>query len=289
MQGIISAVPTVFDSEGVPQKAAYLKYCQWLLDNGCDGLNILGSTGEANSISNTDRKEIMGWAAKELDTERLMVGTGTPSLNDTIEITTHADNLGYPVALVLPPFYYKPISNAGLIAWYKTLDDALADRPIQIYFYNFPQMTGISIPVEVIADLATQLPNRFTGIKDSSSDLDYCRAIVAASSGMSVFPSSETSIDQAHSSQFAGCISATVNITASLSAEAWNARADTLPSDLMEKIAQQRTEIANAGLIPAIKYLVADRSKDPDWCNILPPFLPLDKDAGKTLVAKIQN
>lgn len=288
MQGVIAAVPTPFDENGSPQQAPFLEHCRWALANGCDGLNILGSTGEANSISNGDRKTIMGWAANGLNKSRLMVGTATPSLDETIELTKHADDLGYQVALVLPPYYYKPLSDDGLIAWYRALDDALEGRSIEVYFYNFPQMTGIHIPTNVIASLAAMSPRRFTGIKDSSGDLDYCRQILAASPELNVFPSSETSLEEAHQNGFAGCISATVNITAPLCAEVW-ANRENPSGKTLEKIGQQRSEIASAGLIPAIKQLVAHRTGNKGWANCLLPFLPTDKRTADALITKLHG
>lgn len=288
MQGIIAAVPTPFDANGSPIEKPFLEHCQWALNNGCDGLNILGSTGEANSISSNDRKTIMKWAANGLDKSRLMVGTATPSLDETIELIKHADDLGYQVALVLPPYYYKPLSDDGLIAWYRALDEALAGRAIQIYFYNFPQMTGIKIPINVIAALANLSPKRFTGIKDSSGDLDYCRQILAASPKLNVFPSSETSLSEAHQSGFAGCISATVNITAPLCAEVWENR-ENPNAKTLELIGQQRSDIAGAGLIPAVKQLVGHRSGNNDWGRCLLPFLPIDKLSADALISKIHG
>jgi 4-hydroxy-tetrahydrodipicolinate synthase len=288
MQGVIAAVPTAFDTSGVPQREPFIEHCQWALDNGCDSLNILGSTGEANSISNDNRRTIMEWAATDLDVSQLMVGTGTPSLDDTIALTKHADDLGYGVALVLPPYYYKPISDDGLIAWYSALDEALAGRKIGIYFYNFPQMTGIEIPVAVIAALAKQKPTRFTGIKDSSGNLDYCRSVLAAAPDLSVFPSSETALAEAHESGFAGCISATANITAPLCAKVWENR-ENPDAGLLATISQQRTDIANAGLIPAIKQLVGHRSANAVWQNCLPPFMTTDNAKAERLIAKLSQ
>lgn len=153
-------------------------------------------------------------------------------------------------------------------------------RAIQIYFYNFPQMTGLSIPVSVIADLAQRFPARFTGIKDSSGDLDYARAIVAANASLRVFPSSETVLHHARADGFAGCISATVNVTAPLCAQVW---ASGGPSNLVEDIARQRTAMAGPALIPGIKHMVSHRTDDAMWRNILPPFLPLQNDAVQDL------
>ena len=282
MQGVIAAVPTPIDERKQPLRAPFLEHCRWALDNGCDGLNVLGSTGEANSLSTSARRDVMGWAADALDLARLMVGTATPALEETIDLTGHAASLGYRVALVLPPYYYKPVGEAGLVAWYTGLHEALGDADIEIFFYNYPQLTGLAIPVGVIESLARAFPSRFTGIKDSSGDLGYCRAIVASIPDFSVFPSSETALAEAHEAGFAGCISATANHTARLSAEVWRQRADP-PAAALERMAAERATIAGAGLIPAVKELVAQRSADPSWRNVLPPFLPLAEEAGLKL------
>ncbi len=280
MQGVIAAVPTPVDKVNSPVKAAFLEHCAWALANGCDGLNVLGSTGEANSFSSADRRDVMAWAADGLDRKKLMVGTGTPSLRETIELTTLADDLGYGVALVLPPYYYKPMSDAALISWFEAVHVALGARAIAIYFYNFPQMTGLKIPVDVTAELARRYPARFKGIKDSSGDLNYCDQIVGLGLDLSVFPSSETALGVAKQAGYAGCISATTNITGAWSAEVW---AGNGTAKIEASIADTRSAIAGAGLIPAIKYLVAKRSGDEGWRRLVPPFLPLDDEAGTAL------
>ena len=285
MRGVIAAVPTPINEAGEPIKDLFLKHCQWALANGCDGLNILGSTGEANSLDIAARRMMMDWAAAACPTSQLMVGTGTPSLNDTIALTKHADNLGYGVALILPPYYYTPVSDAGLTRWYMALHEALGERKIEIYFYNFPQMTGIGIPVKVIENLANQAPLRFTGIKDSSGDLDFCRSIVIANSALRVFPSSETALKNAYTDRFAGCISATVNVTAPLCEQVW-AQRKAPPTDTCIEIARQREVIAGPALIANVKSLIAERTQDARWRTILPPFLALpDVDAQALKIA----
>jgi len=282
MQGLIAAVPTPVDDNRQPQKQPFAEHCQWALANGCDGLNILGSTGEANSFDTATRLKIMQWAVEACGAGRLMVGTGTPPLADTVALTEAADDLGYGVALVLPPYYYKPVSDAGLVAWYTALHEALGERPIEVYFYNFPQMTGLTIPVGVIEALARRFPERFTGIKDSSGDLDYCRDIVRLDRSIKVFPSSETVLSHARSDGFAGCISATVNITAPLCAEVWQAGANA-PSKLVDTVAQSRAALAGPDLIPGIKHMVGLRSGNALWKNTLPPFLPLSAERAQDL------
>lgn len=288
MQGVIAAVPTPIDANRAPIKDLFAEHCQWALANGCDGLNILGSTGEANSFDSTSRRAVMSWAAQDLPKDRLMVGTGTPSLQSTIALTEHADDLGYGVALVLPPYYYAPVSDEGLISWYTALHEALGERKIEIYFYNFPQMTGIGISVEVIARLAKHAPARFTGIKDSSGDLNYCRSIVAIDAALRVFPSSETALESAYADGFAGCVSASVNVTAPLAGQIWSQR-EMPPADQCSEIARQRGLIAGPTLISSIKSLVAERTQEPQWRAVLPPFVSLTEAAGQDLKTALEG
>lgn len=274
MHGVIAAVPTPVSAQGEVLADLFLAHCQWLLNNGCDGLNILGSTGEANSFDSQTRKEIMRLAAQNLDKSRLMTGTGTPSLSETIALTKAADDLGYGVALVLPPYYYKPASDDGLFEWYAQLHQSLGSRQIALYFYNFPQMTGLEIPISVIERLHNEWPDRFKGIKDSSGNLDYCRQLTAALPNLAVFPSSEVSLAEAHQSGFAGCISATTNQTGHLCAKLWNDRQKP-NQELVGQIEKMRNAIAGTALIPSIKYLVAKRMNAPEWEMLLPPFVAL--------------
>ena len=273
MQGVIAAVPTPIDQNFNPIKELFLEHCAWALANGCEGLNILGSTGEANSFDIKTRQRIMTYAIEGLPKNRLMVGTATPSLKETIFLTECADDLGYEIALVLPPYYYSPVSDEGLLRWYKALHQALDQRRIKIYFYNYPQMTGIFIPLEVISELVKFAPERFSGIKDSSGDLNYCRAIATKNEAIGVFPSSESALVNAFKDGFSGCISATVNVTASLAGKIW-AQREAPPPDLCADVLRLRDILVGPNLIANVKSLIAGRTKDTRWLATLPPIQP---------------
>lgn len=285
MQGVIAAIPTPLDGDEKFDMPLFLEHAEWALENGCDGLNVLGSTGEASSFSLNERKHIMECAAKHLPLTRLMVGTGTPSLAETIELTSFAAQLGFPIALVLPPYYYKPISDSGLERWFARLDHELGTSPLQIYFYNYPQMTGFQFPVEFIAHLNNKAPHRFAGVKDSSGDLEYCAQLVSAAPGLKVFPSSETALAKGKSNGFAGCISATANITAPICQRVWKAGENAQPDDIAA-LENQRAAITALPLIPAIKYLVGQQRNNPGMEAVLPPFQPLNSDQRVSLDAK---
>ena len=136
-------------------------------------------------------------------------------------------------------------------------------------------MTGLSIPIETIERLHNQWPNRFSGIKDSSGDLNYCR-VLAKNGNFRVFPSSEVSIIEAERSHFSGCISATANQTLEISAKAWENKHKNV-NPLIIKLKELRENIAKDSLIPSIKYLVAKRTKDKNWQNVMPPFVPVNE------------
>src|SRR5689334_17090365 len=144
LSGVIAAIATAVDDKQEPDCARATALAKFLLSNGCDGLNVLGTTGEATSFSLEQRKRVMN-AYKDagLPLDRLMVGTGAASVADAVALTRHAADLGFAGALVLPPFYYKGVPDDGLVAYIDTLMQATAARPIPIYLYHFPAQSGL--------------------------------------------------------------------------------------------------------------------------------------------------
>lgn len=212
LAGVIAAIPTPVTVSGDPDLPRFVRLATSLLERGCDGLNVCGTTGETTSLSVAQRLEVMRAAASSLPRDRLMVGAGA----DAATLTRAAGDLGFRAALVLPPFYYKGVEEQGVRDFFVYV----ADRSeIDLYLYNFPQLSGIRLEPPFIQDLARALPGRVLGIKDSSGDLVFARAV--ARLGFAVFPSSEEALDEARSGVFSGCISATANLTSELCAAAW--------------------------------------------------------------------
>src|SRR5215217_7048302 len=118
LHGVIAAIATAVDASGEPDCVRSTALARFLLANGCDGLNVLGTTGEATSFSLAQRKRMMSaYGDAGLPMDRLMVGTGAAALDDAIALTRHAAELGFAGALVLPPFYYKGVPDDGLAAY----------------------------------------------------------------------------------------------------------------------------------------------------------------------------
>src|SRR4249919_1623991 len=205
LQGVIAAVATAVDDQGEPDCARSTTLARFLLANGCDGLNVLGTTGEATSFSLEQRKRVMtAYRDSGLPLDRLMVGTGAASVADAVALTRHAAGLGFAGALVLPPFYYKGVPDDGLFAYVDIIVQATAERPIPIYLYHFPAQSGLPWHVRLVARLVGTFGTRIVGLKDSSGDMDYAREATKVGPGFKVFPSTEAVLMEARTGIFAG-------------------------------------------------------------------------------------
>jgi 4-hydroxy-tetrahydrodipicolinate synthase len=269
LQGVIAAIATAVDDKGEPDCARSTALARFLLANGCDGLNVLGTTGEATSFSLEQRKRVMSaYRDAGLPLDRLMVGTGAASVADAVALTRHAAELGFAGALVLPPFYYKGVPDDGLFAYVEIIVQATAEKPIPIYLYHFPAQSGLPWHVRLVARLVGTFGTRIVGLKDSSGDMDYAREATKVGPGFKVFPSTEAVLMEARTGIFAGCISATANLNADLCARAWR-NGDTGALDAAVAI---RKLFDGKQLVPGVKALIAHIHGDAGWTRVQPPL-----------------
>src|SRR5665213_3175620 len=188
LRGVIAAVATPVSEDGAPDTARATKLARYLVDNGCDGLNVLGTTGEATSFSVEERKRVMdAYKSAGLPLDRMMVGTGAAATADAIALTRHAAELGFAGALVLPPFYYKGVPDDGLVAYLDAIVAATASQPIAIYLYHYPALSGLPWHVALIRRLLDTFGERIVGLKDSSGDMDFAGAAAAITPRFAVF------------------------------------------------------------------------------------------------------
>ncbi|HEY1728905.1 MAG TPA: dihydrodipicolinate synthase family protein [Candidatus Baltobacteraceae bacterium] len=273
--GVMAAAITPFDRRAQPHHARYIAHCKSLLQNGCDGINVLGTTGEANSIGLADRFDLMDAVASSgLPMDRMMVGTGAPAVEDAIRLTKHAQACGFSAALVLPPFYYKGVTDDGIFAFLARLIERSDPRRIKIYLYNFPAMTGLWYSVTLIERLVAEFPGIVAGIKDSANDRDYQRELLKRLPKFAVFPGTEGYIAEAKRDGCAGCISASVNVTSREAQAAWSA-SDADFAAKQAHVAELRTTIQSQPLIPAIKAIKSRIEHNDKWERLLPPLVPL--------------
>jgi 4-hydroxy-tetrahydrodipicolinate synthase len=279
LQGVIAAIATAVDDKGEPDCARSTALARFLLANGCDGLNVLGTTGEATSFSLEQRKRVMSaYAEAGLPLDRLMVGTGAASVADAVALTRHAAELGFAGALLLPPFYYKGVPDDGLFAYLEIIVRATAAEPIPIYLYHFPAQSGLPWHVKLVGRLVASFGTRIVGLKDSSGDMAYAREATKVAPGFKVFPSTEAVLMEARAGAFAGCISATANLNADLCARAWRDG----DADALAAAVSIRKLFDGKQLVPGVKALIAHIHDDAGWARVQPPlsaFSPSDEAA----------
>lgn len=269
LSGVIAAIATAVDENGEPDCARSTALAKFLLDHGCDALNVLGTTGEATSFSTEQRRKLMNaYREAGLPMERLMVGTGAAAVRDAVELTRHAAELGFAAALLLPPFYYKGVADDGLVAYVEAIVAATKHRPIPVYLYNFPALSGVPWHVGLVARIVAGFGSRIAGLKDSSGDLGFARAAAAVAPGFAVFPSNEATLLEARNGPFAGCISATVNLNADLCARAYRGG----DAVALEAAANIRKLFDGKPLIAGVKALLAHIHGDPAWARVMPPL-----------------
>ena len=197
-----------------------------------------------------------------------MVGTGAASVSDAVALTRHAAELGFAGALVVPPFYYKPVSDDGLVAYIDALVKATAEQKLPIYLYHYPALSGVPWHVELIKRLRESFPSRIAGLKDSSGDMAFARSAAAIAADFAVFPSTEACLLDARRGDFAGCISATANLNSDLCARAFN-DGDQAALDAAVAI---RKLFEGRPLVPGVKTLLAHIHGDPALARVRPPL-----------------
>lgn len=269
LRGVIAAIATAVNEQNEPDLHRSLQLARYLLEHGCDGLNVLGTTGEATSFTLLQRQGLMT-AYKEagLPMHRLMVGTGAAAVGDAIALTRHAAELGFAGALLLPPFYYKGVPDDGLLDTVAAIIAATADRPVPIYLYNFPAQSGLAWSVDLIRRLRAAHGTRIAGLKDSSGDMPYARAAAAIADDFYVFPSTEAVLLEARDGAFAGCISATANLNADLCAQAWRLG----NVDALERAVAIRRLFEGKALVSGVKALLGHIHGDLGWTRVMPPL-----------------
>lgn len=270
-RGVLAAILTPVGPALEPDHARLIAHARWLLANGCDGLNVLGTTGEAASFSTAQRIALMeALAGAGLPLDAMLVGTGAAALSDAVLLTKAAVALGFAGALAIPPFYYKDLSEDGLFAFYAALIERTGSDALRLYLYNFPKMSGVAITPALTGRLCAAFGATVAGLKDSSGDMAYAAAMHRAYPALEVFPSSEASLAESRRAGYAGCISASANVTAPACAQVWHGTGDLAAAQA--RAAAQRAAIAGFPLIPALRSLVSELHRDPEWLRAMPPL-----------------
>ena len=293
-EGVFAAALTPMNEDLSADHAEMARHCRWLLDNGCDGLAVLGTTGEANSFSIDERLAILDALIDAgIPARALIPGTGCCALPDTVRLTRHAIGYGTAGVLLLPPFYYKNVSDDGLFAYFAEAIERIGDERLRVYLYHFPQMSAVPFSHELIGRLLTAYPGTVVGLKDSSGDLDHMTSLARDFPGFKVFAGTERFLLPMLKAGGAGCITAGANVLGSVIGKLyglWRTKGDDKETEgAQARVTELRLTLERFPMIPAMKQILAGHTNKPGWATVRPPLTRLDPGKAAELAATVEE
>jgi 4-hydroxy-tetrahydrodipicolinate synthase len=288
--GILSPVITPFNRDLSPDADRLADHCRWLLSKQT-GLAVFGTNSEANSMSADEKISLLDRLVDNgIQPSRLMPGTGCCALTDTVRLTRHAVQLGCGGVLMLPPFYYKNVSDSGLFRSYSEVIERVGSARLRIYLYHIPPVAQVGLSVALIESLVRRYPDTVVGIKDSSGDWNNTQALIARGwDDFRVFAGSEIFLLQTLRAGGAGCISAMANIIPIAIHRLYAAWQAADADAAQQKLSEFRQLMQRYPVIPALKAVVARYSGEPQWSTVRPPLEELSAAQYKSLMAALEK
>jgi 4-hydroxy-tetrahydrodipicolinate synthase len=288
LTGLWPPVATPFAADGSVDLLKLVRHSRALIEAGATGLAILGTTSEANSLTLRERHAVIDAHIEAgIEPRRLLPGTGACAIDDVVELTRHAGEAGVTGVLLLPPFYYKGVSDDGLFAFVAAVIERAGPRVPPIMLYHIPPMAAVGWSHALITRLREAFPGLIIGMKDSSGDAEHTRQTIEAFPGFAVFPGSEVYLLQALTQGARGCISASANINARAIAHLIRDPKAADGAAQQTALNAVRAAVQSRGLIPAIKGVLAARYGDDTWLNVRPPLMRLSAAALSDLYADV--
>ena len=287
LRGVFAPTLTPVDEDLRIDVARWIEHGRTLLDNGCNGLCPFGTTSEANSFSVEERTDALEQLVESgVPAAKLMPGTGCSALMDTVRLTEHAAGLGCGGVLMLPPFYYKGVSDEGVYRSIAEVIERVGDARLRVYLYHIPPQAVVGFSLDLIERLVIDYPGTVVGIKDSSGDWNNLHGILTRFPGFGTFTGSEAFLLQTLRLGGAGSINAVANVIAPIQQRLF---ADWQVADaeqLQAAINLVRPTYQGYSAISALKAIVAHYRNDPGWSKVRPPLVELDADAAQTVVGR---
>ena len=287
--GAFAPVVTPFHADGSPDTQRFIAHCRWLITQGA-GLAPFGTNSEANSMSGAERMCLLdALIAAGLPPARMLPGTGACSAPETAMLSRHAVAHGCAGVLMLPPFFYKGISDDGLYAYYADVIERIGDARLRLYLYHIPALSGVPITHAVIERLLKDFPGIVVGIKDSSGDWDNLREMLERFPSLGVFPASESFISRTRPLGARGCISATVNINPGRISRLVNEWDGADGPAQQTKVDAVRQVVQGFPMIPALKEILASCLHDSAWRRVRAPLVRLSPTQAVALHEALQE
>jgi 4-hydroxy-tetrahydrodipicolinate synthase len=294
IHGVFSASATPIHADGTPDHATFAGHAKALLAEGCDGIAMLGTTGEANSFSLAQR---MALVEKVIDAgiepKRLLPGTSQTNVADTITLTKHALAAGVAASVVLPPFYYKGVSDEGLFRFYAELIEGVQSDALRIVLYHIPPIAQVGISLELTRRLLDSFPGIVVGVKDSSGKIESMRAFAAAFPNFSVLAGADPFMLPLLRSGGAGCITSSSNLIGKhlrVVFDNWFDETKSAEVDAAQARINAWRDLSNAYVqLPTIKAMLARRRGHDGWTRVRPPLVELTPAEIATVWAKMEE
>ena len=291
IRGVLSPVVTPFKADLSPDKERFIAHCKWLLSQNC-GLAVFGTNSEANSLGMEERATLLdALIAAGLDASRMMPGTGCCSITETVKLTSQAVKHGCAGVLMLPPFYYKGVSEEGLYRHFSEVVQRVGDSRLKIYLYHIPPVAVVGITPKLVERLLKAYPQQIAGMKDSSGDWNNTKTFLDAfaKQGFDIFPGSESFLLAGLRNGAVGCISATANVNPGAIAKLCDEWKNSDADEQQKRLDVVRDAFGKKYLmIGALKQGIAIYANDPAWAKVRPPLVELTADQAKSLEAELK-
>ena len=289
MSGVYAPVMTPYNVDLSIDHERLFLHCSWLISQGC-GLAIFGTNSEANSLSVGERLDVLDiLVGRGLNPKKMLPGTGCCSIIDSAVLTTKAIKLGCSGVLMLPPFYYKDVSDDGIFKNFSEIIERVGDSRLKIFLYHFPQMSGLHLSVEVIERLVKAFPDSIVGMKDSSGDITYLEKIVRTFPHFKMFVGSEALLLTTLRVGGIGCISATANINPKNIINLFDKWKSHEADSIQNGINIVRNIVQTYPMIPAMKKMLAHYSNDANWDRVRPPLTELSENQTNDLIIRLDK
>ena len=280
------ANPTTNGNE--PDAGRFVEFCRFLLGQGAGGLSVFGTTSEANSMSGGERMELLDRLVQSgIPAAKLMPGVGACSVSEAAQLARHAVGHGCGGVLMLPPFYYKGMSDDGLFAFFAGVIDRVGSAALKIYLYHIPPQTVLGLSLDLVGRLIKAYPDTVVGLKDSSGDWNNTAALLDRFPDFAVFPGSEVFLLDGLRKGAAGCITATGNVNVPGIRKVYENWRSPEADRLQAEITTARKTIQAYPMVPALKRIVAHFRGDPGWAAVRPPMVPLSEAQSQALLADL--
>jgi 4-hydroxy-tetrahydrodipicolinate synthase len=291
IEGVLAPVITPFRRDLSPDADRFVKHCRWLMQSGCAGLAVFGTNSEANSMSVEEKLELLEALVKGgVPASALMPGTGHCALTDSVKMTREAVRMGCGGVLMLPPFYYKGVSDEGLFRSFSEVIERVGDERLRLYLYHIPPVSNVAITLELIERLLARYPGIVAGAKDSSGDWSNTQAMLERFKDRSfdVFPGSEVFLLDGLRAGGKGCITATGNVNPGAINDVFRNWRGPKADQLQADITATRKIVQKVPMIPALKAITAHFANDPQWRTVRPPLTELSADQEKQVITELK-